>query len=50
MRFFVIKLTKLKIQILKLKYLEDINQLIKSDTAEENHRNMFLQNKRRQKV
>ena len=38
----VIKLTKLKIQMLKLKYLEDINQLIKSDTAEENHQNMFL--------
>ena len=37
-----IKLTKLKIQMLKLKYLEDINQLIKSDTAEENHQNMFL--------
>ena len=32
----VIKLTKLKIQMLKLKYLEDINQLvIKTHTAEE---------------
>ena len=37
--------------MLKLKYLEDINQLvIISHTAEETHRSMFLQNKRRQKA
>ena len=38
-------------QMLKLKYQEDINQLvIKSHTAEENYRSMFLYNKRSQKV
>ena len=37
--------------MLKLIYLENINQLaIKTHTAEENYRSMFLQNKRRQKV
>ena len=47
----VIKLTKLKIQNVKVKYLVRINQLVKkSHTAEEIIEISSLWNKRRQKV